>query len=85
MLATLLLGQGTPMLLAGDEIGNSQGGNNNAYAQDNATGWIDWQSPDMALLDFVRKLVALRARPSGAAPAAVPAFAPRARATARPT
>ncbi len=42
MLATLLLSQGTPMLLGGDEFGNSQLGNNNAYAQDNETGWIDW-------------------------------------------
>jgi isoamylase len=42
LLATLLLSQGTPMLLAGDEFGNSQSGNNNAYAQDNAIGWVDW-------------------------------------------
>lgn len=42
MLATLLLSQGSPMLLAGDEFGNSQGGNNNAYPQDNRIGWIDW-------------------------------------------
>jgi hypothetical protein len=42
MIATLLLAQGTPMLCAGDEIGNSQGGNNNAYCQDNPTGWLDW-------------------------------------------
>jgi len=42
LLATLLFAQGTPMLLAGDEFGNSQSGNNNAYAQDNETGWLDW-------------------------------------------
>jgi glycogen operon protein len=60
LLATMFLSQGTPMLLAGDEIGNSQGGNNNAYAQDNATGWIDWSDPDTELLAFVRKLTALR-------------------------
>ena len=42
LLASVLLSQGTPMLLAGDEFGNSQGGNNNAYAQDNETGWLDW-------------------------------------------
>ena len=60
LLATLFLSQGTPMLLAGDEIGNSQGGNNNAYAQDNATGWVDWSNPDAGLLAFVRKLSALR-------------------------
>lgn len=60
LLATLMLSQGTPMLLAGDEIGNSQGGNNNAYAQDNATGWIDWAGADRLLADFVARLVALR-------------------------
>lgn len=60
ILATLMLSQGTPMLLAGDEIGNSQGGNNNAYAQDNATGWVDWSNPDLALLEFVGKLTRLR-------------------------
>src|SRR5690606_26904855 len=43
MLATLLLSQGTPMLLAGDEFGHSQGGNNNAYCQDNPITWIDWE------------------------------------------
>ena len=41
-LATLLLAQGVPLLLAGDEVGNSQGGNNNAYCQDNEIGWVDW-------------------------------------------
>lgn len=46
MLATLLFSQGTPMLLAGDEFGNSQHGNNNAYAQDNETGWLDWSGLD---------------------------------------
>ena len=60
MLATLLLAQGTPMLLAGDEIGNSQRGNNNAYAQDNATGWLDWERPDHELAAFVARLIALR-------------------------
>ncbi|TMV64377.1 glycogen debranching enzyme GlgX, partial [Thioclava sp. BHET1] len=60
MLATLFLSQGTPMLLAGDEMGHTQDGNNNAYAQDNAIGWIDWSDPDTALLDFVRRLIALR-------------------------
>jgi len=56
LLATLFLSQGTPMLLAGDEIGNSQQGNNNAYCQDNEVGWIDWQSADLSLLEFVRRL-----------------------------
>ena len=60
MMATLLLSQGTPMILAGDELGNSQGGNNNAYNQDNPTAWIDWQSADDAFLDFVRRLIAFR-------------------------
>ncbi len=60
LLATLFLSQGTPMLLAGDEIGNGQDGNNNAYAQDNATGWLDWSQPDTALCAFVARLVALR-------------------------
>ncbi|SKB06943.1 glycogen debranching protein GlgX [Aeromicrobium choanae] len=60
LLATLLVSQGVPMLLAGDELGNSQGGNNNAYAQDNALGWIDWSAPDTELLDLVRRLVRLR-------------------------
>jgi isoamylase len=60
LLATMFLSQGTPMLLAGDEVGNSQGGNNNAYAQDNEIGWIDWDAPDTDLAAFVAKLAALR-------------------------
>jgi len=60
LLATLLLAQGTPMLGAGDEFGNSQGGNNNAYNQDNATGWLDWARADQGLIDFVRRVLALR-------------------------
>ncbi len=60
LLATLLLAQGTPMLNAGDEIGNSQQGNNNAYCQDNPTGWLDWQRADRDLLEFVRQVLALR-------------------------
>ncbi|WP_042245178.1 glycogen debranching protein GlgX [Paracoccus sp. PAMC 22219] len=60
LIATLMLSQGTPMLLAGDELGNSQGGNNNAYAQDNATGWVDWDDADPAFLDFVRRVIAFR-------------------------
>jgi glycogen operon protein len=62
LLASLLLSQGTPMLLAGDEFGNTQGGNNNAYAQDNETGWLDWSGleddPEFAL--EVRELIHLR-------------------------
>ena len=60
MLATVMLSQGTPMLLAGDEFGNSQGGNNNAYAQDNATGWLNWESADGELIAFTRMLLAFR-------------------------
>jgi len=60
LLATLLLSQGTPMLLAGDEMGHSQGGNNNAYAQDNDTTWIDWAKADTELTEFVARLTALR-------------------------
>jgi glycogen operon protein len=60
MAATLLLAQGTPMLCAGDEIGNSQQGNNNAYCQDNATGWLDWASADENFNAFVAELIALR-------------------------
>lgn len=62
MLATLLVSQGVPMLLAGDELGNSQSGNNNVYAQDNEIGWIDWASPDTELLGFVRRLIGVRRR-----------------------
>ncbi len=63
LLATLLLAQGTPMLLMGDELGRTQQGNNNAYCQDNALSWCDWRQDepeDAAFLAFVRRLVALR-------------------------
>jgi glycogen debranching enzyme GlgX/4-alpha-glucanotransferase len=60
LLATLLLARGTPMLSMGAECGQSQGGNNNAYAQDNATSWLDWDGADTALLDFTARLIALR-------------------------
>ncbi len=62
MLSSLLLAQGTPMLLGGDEFGNSQSGNNNAYAQDNEIGWIDWSGmdEDPEFLDAVRQLIWLR-------------------------
>jgi glycogen operon protein len=63
LLATLLLSQGVPMLCAGDEMGRSQRGNNNAYCQDNEIGWLDWTlSPaDERLLDFVKLLTKVRA------------------------
>ncbi|KMK67437.1 glycogen debranching protein GlgX [Puniceibacterium sp. IMCC21224] len=60
MLATLLLSQGTPMILAGDELGNSQGGNNNAYCQDNEVGWVDWANADTDLMIFTQKLIGFR-------------------------
>jgi glycogen debranching enzyme len=60
LLATLFLAQGTPQLLAGDEIGNSQQGNNNAYCQDNPTSWLDWAHADEALTALVCTLAALR-------------------------
>jgi isoamylase len=60
-MATLLLSQGVPMLLGGDELGRSQGGNNNAYAQDNQVSWVDWRltDADRQLLDFTRGLIQL--------------------------
>ncbi|MGY0793257.1 glycogen debranching protein GlgX [Azospirillum argentinense] len=63
LLATLLLSQGTPMILAGDEFARSQNGNNNAYCQDNEISWIDWEGVSdegWALTDFVRHLIGLR-------------------------
>jgi glycogen operon protein len=61
-LATLLLAQGTPMLLAGDEFGRTQQGNNNAYCQDNEISWVNWDidAEGRALIEFVRKLTGLR-------------------------
>jgi glycogen operon protein len=60
MLATLLLSFGIPMMLGGDEMGRTQQGNNNAYCQDNEITWFDWSQPDTGLLDFTKRLVALR-------------------------
>jgi glycogen operon protein len=62
LIATLLLSQGVPMLLAGDELGRTQDGNNNAYAQDNAISWVDWTLDDAkrSLLAFTQRMVALR-------------------------
>jgi glycogen operon protein len=59
-LTTLLLSQGIPLLLGGDEMGRTQQGNNNAYCQDNELSWIDWTGADRALLEFTRQLIALR-------------------------
>ena len=60
MLATLLFSQGVPMLLGGDEIGRTQGGNNNAYCQDNEISWFDWEAQDGALTAFTARLISLR-------------------------
>jgi glycogen operon protein len=62
LLATLLLSQGTPMLLAGDEFGRTQNGNNNAYCQDNEISWLTWERTDeqKQLLEFTKKLIQLR-------------------------
>ncbi|MCY1125634.1 glycogen debranching protein GlgX [Frigidibacter sp. RF13] len=62
MLATLFVSQGTPMLLAGDELGRSQNGNNNAYSQDNPISWTNWTGADTALASYVARLAALRRR-----------------------
>src|SRR4029077_11263617 len=61
-LTTLLLSQGTPMLLAGDELPRTQTGNNNAYCQDNELSWLDWDLDERArgILDFTRRLLRLR-------------------------
>ena len=60
LLATLFLSRGTPMLTAGDEFGRTQGGNNNAYAQDNAITWLDWEKADQRLIGFTAALAELR-------------------------
>jgi isoamylase len=60
LLTTLFISHGVPMLLAGDEFGRKQHGNNNAYCQDNGVSWIDWQHADSDLAAFVRRLVTLR-------------------------
>jgi len=61
IISTVLLSQGLPMLLAGDELGRTQRGNNNAYAQDNEISWVDWDDVDEPFLEFVQRLIALRA------------------------
>lgn len=65
LMATLLLSQGVPMITAGDELGRTQNGNNNAYCQDNATSWMPWHDLDQeagAMLSFTREMIALRRR-----------------------
>jgi isoamylase len=60
LIATVLLSQGCPMLLGGDEIGRTQGGNNNAYCQDNEISWFDWSEADADMLAFVQRVIELR-------------------------
>jgi len=60
MLVTLFLSQGVPMLVAGDEQGRTQQGNNNAYCQDNEISWLNWDNVDVSLLDFTKKLIHFR-------------------------
>jgi glycogen operon protein len=60
ILVTLMLSQGVPMLLAGDEAGRTQNGNNNAYCQDNEISWLDWEQIDQELHAFTRRLIAFR-------------------------
>jgi glycogen operon protein len=64
-LATLFLSQGVPMLVGGDELGRTQRGNNNAYCQDSELSWFDWEHADAELLEFTRRLAALRRRHPG--------------------
>ena len=59
-MATLMLSQGVPMMLAGDEAGRTQQGNNNAYCQDNEICWIDWANIDRDLHEFATRLIAFR-------------------------
>jgi glycogen operon protein len=62
LLTTLFVSQGLPMILGGDELGRSQGGNNNAYSQDNEVSWYDWESADEGQLAFTKRLIELRHR-----------------------
>ena len=59
-IASVLLSQGCPMLVAGDEMGRTQRGNNNAYCQDNEISWLDWENRDERLLEFTRRVIRLR-------------------------
>ncbi|HEY6379294.1 MAG TPA: glycogen debranching enzyme, partial [Candidatus Dormibacteraeota bacterium] len=60
LMTTLLISQGCPMLLHGDEMGRTQQGNNNTYCQDNELSWVDWEGCDPQMLDFTRRLIDLR-------------------------
>jgi isoamylase len=61
MLATVALAQGLPMICHGDELGRTQGGNPNAYDQDNVTSWIDWAAADQQLIEFTGRVFGIRA------------------------
>ena len=80
-LTTLLLSQGVPMITAGDELGRTQGGNNNAWCQDNEISWIDWDidAKGTELLEFTRRLLSAAARASDLPPHEVPRRQERAR------
>ena len=67
LIATTLLAQGTPMLCAGDEIGKTQRGNNNAYCQDNPISWLDWPSADPSLQQFIATVLSIRKNLGGLA------------------
>ena len=62
LLASLFLSNGTPMLLAGDEFGNSQQGNNNSYCQDNPITWLDWQNEPHELQNYTQALIRVRSQ-----------------------
>jgi glycogen operon protein len=65
IISTLLLSQGTPMILMGDEVGRSQNGNNNAYCQDNEIAWLEWKDvseSDHAFMEFMRGVIRMRKR-----------------------
>ena len=62
LLASLFLSNGTPMLLAGDEFGNSQQGNNNSYCQDNPITWLDWQNESHVLQSYTQELIRVRSQ-----------------------
>ena len=86
-IATLMLSQGVPMLLHGDELGRTQGGNNNGYCQDSELTWIDWENVDEGLLEFTKKVTKLRTttRRSAAAGSSTAARSAAGRATRCPT
>lgn len=73
VMATLLFSLGVPMITAGDEMGRSQGGNNNAYCQDNEISWVDWSAVDREMLSATRRMIRLRKDYLSAQPSTYPA------------